>query len=133
MTKTFAGLLTSCALLAAGSAGIAAPGQSYPGQPTQAKVWIQNHGKSEAVPMSLQEISVNTPLRVQLTGTPAVQVPSGVEARHARQTWQYSRVVVGPDQDPIVELNKSGAEGWETTGLQLSEPRGTAFVLKRPR
>lgn len=130
MTKMFALLLSCGALLAARSA-VLAPAQSYPGQPTQAKVWIQNHGKSEAVPVSLQEITADTPLRVQVTGTPTVQIGGDVELR--RQTWQYSRLVVGPGQDAIVELNKAGAEGWETTGLQLSEPRGTAFVLKRPR
>ena len=33
----------------------------------------------------------------------------------------------------LVVDNKAGADGWETTGLQLTESRGVAYVLKRPR
>ena len=69
----------------------------------------------------------------KVSGTPNVQIVNGVDARLVRQTWQYSRVVIGSGQDPIVELNKAGADGWETTGLQLTESRGVAYVLKRPR
>jgi hypothetical protein len=115
------------------SAAIVTADQTYPGQPTQAKVWIQNHGRSEVIPVSLQESANDVQLRVQLAGTPSVQIVNSVDARLVRQTWQYSRLVIGPGQDPIVELNKLGAEGWETTGIQLTESRGLAYVLKRPR
>ncbi len=115
------------------SAAFVSSDQSYPGQPTQAKVWIQNHGRAEVVPVSVQEVAGDAQLKVQVAGTPAVAVNGVVDMRQARQTWQYARLIVGPDQDPIVELNKVGADGWETTGLQLAEPRGTAFVLKRAR
>src|SRR6059058_5383530 len=89
------------------TAALVTADQTYPGQPTQ--------------------------LKVQVSGTPNVQIVNGVDARLVRQTWQYSRVVIGSGQDPIVELNKAGADGWETTGLQLTESRGVAYVLKRPR
>jgi hypothetical protein len=125
MMKVFALIVATAALVTAD--------QTYPGQPTQAKVWIQNHGRSEVVPVSLQEIASDTQLKVQVSGTPTVQVVNAIDARIVRQTWQYSRVVIGSGQDPIVELNKAGADGWETTGLQLTESRGVAYVLKRPR
>ncbi|PYQ69474.1 MAG: hypothetical protein DMG04_28015 [Acidobacteria bacterium] len=125
MMKVLAFTLATAALVTAD--------QTYPGQPTQAKVWIQNHGRSEVVPVSLQEAASDTQLKVQVSGTPNVQIVNGVDARLVRQTWQYSRVVIGSGQDPIVELNKAGADGWETTGLQLTESRGVAYVLKRPR
>jgi hypothetical protein len=115
------------------SAAAVSSDQTYPGQPTQAKVWIQNHGRSEVVPVSLQEIAGDAQLKVQVAAIPPVTVNGVVDARPTRQTWQYSRLIVGPDQDAIVELNKAGADGWETTGLQISEPRGVAYVLKRPR
>jgi hypothetical protein len=121
-------------VLALASAALVSADQSYPGQPTQAKVWIQNHGKSEVVPVSLQESSGDVQLKVQVTSLPSVQVGNVVDVRQsARQTWQYARLVIRPDQDPIVELNRMGADGWETTGLQISESRGTAYVLKRSR
>ena len=49
MTK--AGTSAFGAMLVAGSV-ITAPAQRYPGQPTDAKVWIQNRAKTEAIPIS---------------------------------------------------------------------------------
>ncbi len=52
-------------VLTAGGAMLAAPGQDRqdrPGQITQAKVLIENRGRSEAVPVILQDVTTPTPI-----------------------------------------------------------------------
>jgi hypothetical protein len=123
-----------------GAAIVAAPGKesqdrqdrqdrtAAPGQPTQGRVWIQNRGVAEAVPVGIKEIDPEASLRVQISGTPVV---------HARPApnlqWEYQTITVAPDADPVAPLNKAGLQGWEITGLQLPGASGTLVVLKRPR
>lgn len=134
MTKrTVVTLLAALSL--AVSAPIAAPGQTYPGQPTQARVYIENLGSQQAIPVSLQQIAGDVTARVQVVGTPSVAIaaPSVLDTRHSRQTWEYQRVTSLPDEDPTPELNRLGKDGWETT-LQFVTPRGgVVVILKRPR
>lgn len=109
----------------AAAAIVAATGQERaqaPGQPTQARVWIQNRGPSERVP-------------VEITGTPRVQIAETptVQARAVQQQWQYQTLTIEPGADPTTRLNAAGQQGWETTGLQLPSAGGTLVVLKRPR
>jgi len=134
MRTTLASLLLGSVLFTGGSTPLAAPAQSYPGQPTQGKVWIQNRGTGEAIPISLKEISSDTTMKVLITGTPSVAIatPAVFDARQARQQWQYREVTIGPGQSPVLELTRAGLDGWETTGLQLPGPQGTLIVLKRP-
>jgi hypothetical protein len=117
MTKMFSLVFVSAALLSGD--------QSYPGQPTQGKVWIQNQGKHEAIPVTLLDASSDARVKVQVMGTAAVQV--------APQPWSYMRLVVANGQDEIVALNKAGIDGWETTGLESRDERATTYILKRPR
>ncbi|PWT83853.1 MAG: hypothetical protein C5B57_06065 [Blastocatellia bacterium] len=106
----------------------------FPGEPTQGKVWIQNRGSNEAVPVMIENGASGMPLRVQLMGNPAVQISSGnVLIRASRQNWEYRDVSVPSGQDPIAMLNTAGNDGWETTGVTFSDQRGTVIVLKRPR
>ena len=135
MRATLVSLLLGSVLFMGGSAPLAAPAQSYPGQPTQGKVWIQNRGSSEAIPVSLKESAGDTAMKVLITGTPSVAIaaPAVFDARQARQVWQYLEVTIGSGQSPVAELTKAGLDGWETTGLQLPSPQGTVIVLKRPR
>ena len=132
MRVTVASVLLGCAVVA-GSAGLAAPTQSRPGEPTQAKVWVQNHGRSEAVPISLQEIAIDAPIRVQISGTPGVAItaPTVFDARQLRQTWEYHKISMAPDDDPTPELMRLGRDGWETA-LQWASARGVTIILKRP-
>jgi hypothetical protein len=74
-----------------------------PGQPTQAKVWIQNRGEAEAVPVNIRNDSSAPPLSVQVMGV------------------------------PTAALNAAGADGWDTTGVTLAEQGRTIVVMKRPR
>ena len=124
--------------LIAGSAALAAPGQGQdrPGQPTQARVWVENRGRNEAIPVVLQEgvQLIGTPT-VQVGGTPTVAIAPTtiVQARLARQLWEYRTLLIVPGQDVTKLLLGAGQDGWEVTGLQLADQSGTALLLKRPR
>jgi len=138
MTKTLACVLSTCVALA-GSAVIRArasqDGTAQPGQPTQARVWIQNRGDTEAVPVSIQTMASEAPpLRVQIIGTPIVTmgVPNA-QARAVRQPWEYQNVTIPSGQDPAAILNAAGADGWEASGVAVPVQGGTLVVMKRPR
>ena len=118
----------------AGGAMLAAPGgqgQERPGQIAPAKVWIEN-GPGEAVPVLLQTPSA---VPVQVAGTPTVSLSAAtvVQARLARQSWEYRTLDLEKEQDPAAELSRAGADGWEATGIQLLNRSGTPVVMKRPR
>jgi hypothetical protein len=139
MNRTLACALAAAVMMAAGSAIPGAPEQTTrPGEMTRAEVWIQNRGRPEAVPVTIQEVAT-----VQITGTPAVQIsgtptvaisPSSVvPARLVRQAWDYQTVTVMSGQDPVTTLSKAGQDGWEAIGLQFPMQGGIGIVLKRPR
>ena len=137
MNNTIAGVVAACVVLAGGVAMLPASAQDrtqQPGQPTQGKVWIQNRGDTEAVPVSIQYVALASPLPVQVTGSPIVTMGSGsvVDLRVARQPWEYRTVSIAPGQDPASLLNTAGSEGWETTGVAIVEPGRTVVVMKRP-
>jgi len=134
MTNTTAILLLG-ALAIAGSTTLAAPNQTYPGQPTQGRVFIENRGPGQAIPVSVHHVAGDATMKVQVVGTPGVTIaaPAVLDTRRARQTWEYQRVVMQPDDDVTLELNRLGSAGWETA-LQYVAPRGgLVVVLKRPR
>ena len=104
--------------------------------PTQARVWVENRGQNEAVPVSvIGGVQVTGTPNVAIAGTPTVAlVPATtVQTRAARQTWEYRvlRVPTGGDMGGL--LSTAGLEGWETTGLQMSEQAAVVVVMKRPR
>ena len=132
MLTKFAFALSGIALTA-GAVMLAAPGQDRPGQPTQARVWVENRGRNEAVPIILQDVATG-PLGVHVVGTPTVAIApaSIVQARFVRQLWEYRTVSVQPGQDVVKVLAGAGTEGWEVT-LQMPDQSGTVLLLKRPR
>ena len=143
MTRTFAYVLSACALLvllvlfAGGTLVQRASAQDatqFPGQPTRANVWIQNRGDKEAVPVSIENVSTESALRVEVAGTARVTMDPAavVQVRATRQAWGYRAVSVGAGQDPAAVLNSAGADGWDTTGVAISTGGATIIVLKRP-
>lgn len=116
--------------VAFGSALVAAPEQGpRPGDMNRATVWVQNRGAAEAIPVSVQGADSAIPLRVQLVGA-----TTSVSTRRVQQAWEYRQVRVPPDQEVAQTLNALGAEGWETTGVQMTPTAGpTVLVMKRPR
>ena len=139
MNKTTVCALLLCIALVGDVAIVASPTQDstpFPGQPTKARVWIQNQGKAEAVPMTLQGVAPDVAaLSVQLAGTPTVRIDTGnvVPVRQVRQRWEYRSLNIGLADDPATALNAAGEDGWEATGLMLTGAAGTNLVLKRPR
>ncbi len=105
-----------------------------PGQPTQGKVWIQNRGETEAVPVNIQTDASGPPLRVQIIGIPTVTPTGGsvVNVRLVPQTWEYRSVSIAPGQDPASVMGPLGADGWETTALTMTDQGRTVVVMKRP-
>jgi hypothetical protein len=125
----------TCCLVIGSAALLAAPGQTYPGQPTRADVWIQNRGKTEAVPVIIQTGDGDAPVRVQLAGLPAVTLSPGtvVQARVLRQTWEYKEMMVPSGQSAIGPLNAAGLDGWEPIASPAQVPDGMRWLLKRLR
>lgn len=135
MSMKFACPLCAVVALTAGATTIAAPAQERPGQMTQARVWVENRGRNEAVPITLQEVATPTPISVQLSGVPTVAIAaaSTVHARFVRQAWEYRAVNVAAGQDAATLLSGPGADGWEATGVQSPSQSGMTLLLKRPR
>ena len=79
-----------------------------PGFASQAKILVINHGTKEAIPVAIDASSEL--LRVQVAGTAAVQIAGtpNVQARHARQMWEYRQLVLPAGQDPTASLNAAG-------------------------
>jgi hypothetical protein len=138
MKTIIASVLFACALATAGSATVAAPDQEYPtrpGEATRAKVWVQNRGKAEAIPVAIEAMDPAAPLTVQVIGVPAVTMSAAtiVQAKLLRQPWEYRVVAIASGQDAANALATVGLDGWETTGVQLPAASGTSLLLKRPR
>jgi hypothetical protein len=132
--RSIATVLGVGVLLLGGSAMLAAPDQvtPQPGQMTQARVWVMNSGRTEAVPVNLRDASLDAPLRVHVVnaetgGTEAVR------ARLARQPWEYMTLTIPADAKPAPLIDQQGAAGWETTGIAWTTADGTTLLMKRPR
>jgi hypothetical protein len=148
MSLRFAASVSGWILLLAAAGTLAAPTQDRvdrPGEPTKARVWIENRDPSEALPVVVHGVAspapVNVqvvapmPLNVQLTGTPTVALApaTAVQARLLRQPWEYRTVNVKSAQDMAGALAGAGAEGWEATAVQLSNQAGIVVLMKRPK
>jgi len=125
-------------IVTAGGAILAAPGgqgQDRPGQISQSRVFVENRGRSEALPVVLQEVMTPSPVPVQVAGTPTVNLApmTIVPARLVRQIWEYRTIDLEKESDPATALSRAGADGWEATGIQLLNRAGAPIVLKRPR
>jgi hypothetical protein len=106
-----------------------------PGQMTQARVTIENHGSSEAVPVDLREANLREPLRVQvINADTGHRTTEPVIVRVVGPRWEYLSVTVPADQDLAAVLTRRGNEGWEATGFTRPTTDGAAtFLLKRMR
>jgi hypothetical protein len=126
MGRTIAFVLA--AALCAG-AGTFAAMQPRPGEPTQARVWVQNREMGERIPVSLREVGQNVVVRAEVVSVAAGAV---VSARFTPQVWEYRSILVPAGGDPAAALRAAGAEGWETTGVIVPAAGGSNVLLKRP-
>ena len=125
-----------CALVVVSSAMLASPEQTTqtPGQMTQARVWIENRGSSDAVPVDLRAVNLDTPLRVQIiNGEPGHGPTNPVIVRPIGLLWEYQTLTVPSGEDLAARLNTLGRAGWETAGILVAKPDGTTVLLKRSR
>ena len=144
MTRRIVVAASVSAAFVAGSAMLAAPGQGTrtPGQPTDGRVWIENRGRNEAIPIGapdpLPVIVQNVtsgPIAVRLTGMNSVLPHSPIAVQSAQQPWDYRTIAVpgNADAQAVTKLLAGeGAAGFELAG-QLPAASGTLLVLKRPR
>ena len=109
-------------VIVAGAVFAAAQSTVRPGDPTQARVWIENRAPNEAVPVSIERFGATPSVHISSVDA-SVVLPS----RTARQPWEYR--VVAFENGALVA---AGNEGWEAVGVVMSS--GSANVLmKRPR
>lgn len=130
--------LLAAALVAVGTTMRAAPDQTArPGDMTEARVWIQNRTRADAIAVNLRAADVETPLRVQVTNADSnphtVKVSGAIRTQPLRQEWDYDTVVIGPESNLLQALKPLGLAGWETTGISWTNGQGTTLLLKRPR
>jgi hypothetical protein len=130
-------VLAAAALFIARSAILAAPQQTtqYPGQMTEARVWIQNRERGDAVGVTLQDAARDLPpLRVHVVNAQSVPVfDEPVRTRHVLQPWEYQVVPVPAAAQAMATLANLGAQGWEVTGGFTAANGGAMLLLKRPR
>ena len=127
--------VSAFALVVAGTSILAAPGQTaQPGQMTQARVWVQNRGRGEAIPVELRDVNLDAPLKVVVAnGDPAFRT-NPVQVTEIRKMWEYQTVTLPSPEDVTAVLNGRGTAGWETTGIAFTAQDGrTTLLLKRPR
>jgi hypothetical protein len=126
----------ACAIVVISSTMLASPEQTQqPGQMTQARVWIENRSKSEAVPVDLRDVNLDHPLRVLIVnGELQYALSNPLPVRPARPAWEYQTITFAPGTaDMAPRLNALGADGWETTGITMANAQGTTLLLKRGR
>jgi NADH dehydrogenase FAD-containing subunit len=125
------------AALVAGSTMRAAPDQVRPGEMTEAKVWIQNRNRAEAIPVDLRDVNLETPLRVQVangeTNPHSVRVAGPIRVQLLKQEWDYDTLVIAAGTSAVQALKSPGLAGWETTGIAWTAGEQTTLLLKRPR
>src|SRR5436309_1500084 len=118
MNVRFAAAAGAATVFITASAILAAPQQTTltPGQMTQARVWIENRGQSEAVPVDLRALNTDSALRVLVVNNDVTHpTTQPVPVRIARPVWEYTVLSVPSGQDLARALNQRGIDGWETT------------------
>jgi hypothetical protein len=137
MRKTAITAACAAGIFIAAAVTIAALQTAQPGQMTQARIWVENRGRNEAVPVDLRDVNLDKPLRVYVlngeSGPGDATAP--LQVRTARQNWEYDTVAVAAGKDVAAALNARGAAGWEAVGtVSVTDERAaTTILLKRPR
>ena len=95
------------------------PQEGSPGRGTQARMYVLNRDKSEAIPVTVVSTE---PVRATIAGTATVRVDPesavNVRAVSVRQVWEYRTLPIGAN-DPTSMLNGAGAI--TTVVIQASE------------
>jgi hypothetical protein len=116
-------------LLAAGASFLADAAQDRPGIVSQARVFIENRNRAEAVPVTLEDVASERPLSVRVEGPVAI---APTPARALPQAWEYRTVSVKAVEDLVAALSELGAQGWEAAGTYTPAGGNLSVLLKRP-
>ena len=102
---------------------------------TDARVWIQNREKGDAVGIKLQDAASDlAPLRVRVVNAQnTVVFDEPVRTRIAPQPWEYQIVPVPAAANAMATLSSLGGQGWEVTGGFTAANGAAMLLLKRPR
>jgi len=115
-------------------AGAAVQGQAREVEPP--KVVVANK-LTEPVPVNAVLSRVADGVRVELALDTISMLKDNVVVRMAPVQWEYKelRLPTAPInyQSILGQLRTSGAEGWETTGVQFSDAGATVVILKRAK
>jgi hypothetical protein len=104
---------------------VAAQSTLRPGDPTQARVWIENRAPNEAVPVAVERIDATSNVRL------AAIDPQVLIRVSTRQEWEYRSMEVTPGE-AAQQLKAVGLQGWEAVGVLQSGSNGPTLLLKRP-
>ena len=123
------------ALVAAGAAaGVAVSGQVREVEPP--KMTVANKA-TDPVHASAVIARVADGVRIELGPDTIANLKDNAVVRLARVEWEYRelRLPTAPInyQSILTQLRQSGAEGWETTGVQFSDAGATVVILKRAK
>lgn len=122
---------------AAAAAGVAVSGQARDVREVEPpKVTVANKA-TDPVPVNAVLSRVAEGVRVELAPDTIATLKDNVLVRLAPVQWEYRelRLPTAPVnyQSILGQLRQSGAEGWETTGVQFSDAGATVVILKRAR
>jgi hypothetical protein len=120
-------LTTIAVAVLLGGAVIGQQRGNEPGMPTQARVWIENRGPAQAIPVNVAETA-----GVRVVAPVALDASTIVNTHAARQQWEYRTIPIAPSEDVPAALKTAGAEGWEAVAV-IGAASNTAVLLKRPR
>jgi len=131
MTKPVKTVAYALGMILLATVVIGALQTAQPGQMTQPRVWVENHGRSEAVPVDIRDINLEKPMRVHvLNGEGGADV---LPVRSSRQQWEYETAVVPAARDITAVLNARGVAGWEAVGMTSVTADNVTILMKRPR
>lgn len=122
-------------MVAAGAAaGVAVSGQVKEVEPPRMTVANKD---ANPVPVSAVLSRVGEGVRIELAPDTIATLKDNVVVRMAAVQWEYRelRLPTAPInyQSILGQLRQSGAEGWETTGVQFSDAGATILILKRAK
>jgi len=122
-------------LVAAGAAaGVAVSGQVKEVEPP--KMTVANK-VTDPVNVSAVIGRVADGVRIELGPETIANLKDNAVVRLAAVQWEYRelRLPTAPInyQSILGQLRQSGAEGWETTGVQFSDAGATILILKRAK
>jgi hypothetical protein len=103
-----------------------------PGLPSAARMYVLNHDRTEAIPVTVE--GVGDPVPVVVTNIPPVTLmpTTIVSTKTIRQRWEYRRVTIPAGSNLEAALNSAGDEGWEVVG-SVGVGANQAWLLKRPK